>query len=180
MEKEKILAGLQSKIWFLHDEKNFNELTRMASNLFLELGFEKKKSIVAGECVSKSYFLYDKAGEEDKKGNIKRREYYFKKMLEYQIKTRKILNEDIRTAYLENKWWICFHYRKYLKQFPYMLRQQMIKYDGYNPLLPLQAVYYLIKAGLEGHNKRDIHIAEKYLENYWRIVLLHMKDKIQY
>lgn len=180
MKKEKILANLQSKIWFLHDEKKFAELTRNATELFLTIGFPEKESRIAGKRVSNAYFLYDKAGSEDKKGNIEKREYYFMKVLEEQIKIREILGEDVRAAYYENKWWIKFNYRNYIGQFPYMLGQQMVKYKGYNFLIPLKALHCLVKAGLEGHNKRNIGVAAQYLEKYWEITLKHMKDKIQY
>ncbi len=180
MEREKELADLQSKIWFLHDEKKFGEMSRIATELFSTTGFPEKESRMAGKCVSNAYFLYDKAGGEDKKENIEKREHYFRKVLEEQIKIRKILGEDVRAAYYENKWWIKFHYRNYVGQFPYMLAQQMVKYKGYNFLIPVKALHYFIKAGLEGHNKRKRDVAVKYLEKYWEITLKHMRDKIQY
>lgn len=180
MEKEKVLADIQSKIWFLHDEKKFKEISRTASKLFTILGFPRKESKVVGKYVSDAYFFYDKAGEQDKKGNKVKREYYFQKVLEDQIKIRKLLGENILAAYYENKWWVKFHYRNYFGQFPYMFSQQLIKYKGYNFTIPIKTTYYLIKAGLEGHNKRKRDIAAKYLEKYWEITLKHMKDKIQY
>lgn len=174
------LAQLQARIWFLHDEKNFEEMSKIAAKLFSALGFPKKKSVVAGNCVSNAYFYYDKAGEEDKKRNVIKREYYFKKVLNEQVRIRKLLGEDARAAYYENKWWVQFHYRNYLVQFPYMLRQQFVKYGAGNPLIPIRALYYLVKAGLKGHNKRRMDVAAGYLEKYWEISLKHMKDKVQY
>lgn len=180
MDKIKELAELQAKIWFLHDEKEFKKISDTASELFTILRFPKGKAISAGKCVSDAYFYYDRAGEQDKKGNKVRRNYFFKRVLKEQIKIRKILNENISAAYYENKWWMKFHYRNYVGQFPYMLCQQLVKYKGYNILIPVMAFFYLVKAGLKGHNKRKINIAAKYLEKYWEITLKHMKDKIQY
>lgn len=180
MNKYKMLAELQAEIWFLHDGKKFKELSDAASKLFAIIGFPIIESRLAGKYVSDAYFYYDKAGEQDRKGNKIKREFYFKKVLKEQIKIRRILDEDIRAAYYENNWWMKFHYRNYFGQFPYMLLQQIVKYKGYNIVIPLEALFYLVKAGLEGHNKRKMRIAKKYLEKYWEITLKHMKDKIQY
>lgn len=180
MNTSKKLATLQTRIWFLYDKKKFKELSKTATKLFIALDFSKKKSILSGKHVSNAHFFYDKAVEEDEKGNNEKRNYYFRKALEEQIKIRKILSEDIRAAYYENEWWKKFHYGNYVGLLPYMFCQQMVMYKGYNFLIPLRTTYYLIKAGLEGHNKRKINVAIKYLEKYWEITLKHMKDKIQY
>ncbi len=180
MEREKILGNLQSKIWFFYDAKKFKELNGVAIELFLNLGFSKEKSILSGKHVYNAHFFYDKAVEEDEKGNNEKKEYFFRRALKEQIRIRELLDEDIRAAYCENKWWREFQCKNYLGVILYIFRQQMIMYKGYNFLIPLKASYYLIKAGLEGHNKRKINVAEKYLEKYWEITLKHMKDKIQY
>lgn len=180
MNKEKKLALLQSKIWFLHDEKKFKELGEAASELFYLLGFSKRKSMLAGKYTVKAQYFYKIAGEEGKKEDKEKREYFFKRTLKEQIKIRKLLGEDVRAAYYENKWWREFQYKNYLGVILYIFRQQMIMYKSYNFLIPIKATYYLIKAGLEGHNKRKMDIATKYLEKYWKITLKHMKDKIQY
>lgn len=180
MKKERILADLQSKIWFLFDEKRFDELGSVASKLFSVLDFTRKKSIVAGKLVMNAHLFYEKACEEDKRGNIEKKEYYFKKILEEQIKIRMLLGEDVRAAYYENKWWRYFQHKNYLGVFPYILLQEIIKYRGLNPLIPLLSVFYLIKAGFAGHNERKRDVTAKYLEKYWEITLKHMKDKVQY
>lgn len=178
--KEKRLASLQSRIWFLHDEKKFKELGEAASELFSLLGFSKRKSMLAGKYTVDAQYFYKAAGEEGKKGNDKRKDYYFKKALKEQIKIRELLGEDVRAAYYENRWWREFQHKNYLGVILYIFRQQIVMYKGYNFLIPLRTTYYLIKAGLEGHNKRKIDVAAKYLEKYWEISLKHMKDKIQY
>lgn len=180
MRKEKALADLQSNIWFLYDAKKFKEISGVATELFLNLGFPKRKSVIAGKHVSDAHLFYEKAGEEDAKGNREKTEYYFKKALGEQVMIRKILGENVRAAYYENKWWRKFHYGNYVGLLPYMLFQQMVMYKGYNFLIPLRTTYYLVKAGLEGHNKRKRRIAKKYLEKYWEITLKHMRDKIEY
>jgi hypothetical protein len=178
--KEEILADMHSKIWFYHDERNFEKLENSAVKLFLTLNFPKKESIKAGKHVANAYIFYDKAGMSADEGSGKKRDYFLKKVLNEEIKIRNLLNEDVRAAYCENIWWKEFQNRNYLGVFPYILRHEMVKYKGHNPIIPFLSVYYLIKAGFVGHNKRNRYITAHYLEKYWKITLKHMKDKIQY
>ncbi|MFZ3077943.1 MAG: hypothetical protein WA139_05780 [Candidatus Aenigmatarchaeota archaeon] len=180
MKKEERLADVHSKIWFFHDERKFEKLEKSAIELFLAMNFPEKESAEAGKRVANAYIFYDKAGMSAAEGHDEKREYFLKKVLKEEIKIRTLLNEDIRAAYCENRWWKEFQNRNYLGVFPYILRQEMIKYRGHNPLIPFLSVYYLIKAGFTGHNKRNIDVAAQYLEKYWEITLKHMKDKIQY
>jgi len=180
MKKEEILADMHSKIWFFHDERKFEKLEKSAVELFLALDFPRNNSIKAGKHVTNAYIFYDKAGLSADKGYDKKRDYFLKKVLNEEIKIRNLLNEDVRAAYYENMWWREFQDRDYFGVFPNILRQEMVKYKGYNPLIPFLSVYYLIKAGFAGHNKRKRDVTAKYLEKYWEITLKHMKDKIQY
>ncbi len=178
--KEERLADMHSKIWFFHDDRDFGKLEKSAVELFLTMDFPKKESINAGKHVMNAYIFYDSAGISASEGDSKKREYFLKKVLNEEIKIRKLLNEDVRAAYYENKWWREFQNRNYLGVFPYILRQEMVKYKGHNPIIPILNVYYLIKAGFAGHNKRKRDVTARYLEKYWEITLKHMKDKVQY
>jgi hypothetical protein len=180
-EKTINLGKLHADIWWAHDEKEFDRLSHSASRLFQELGFPKKNSNKAGKYVSKAYYYYDKAGKYDKLGDKTKREYYFKKVLEFQIKVREVLNEKTITAYFENFWWREFHYRKYLKVFPFMLLQQIFKYQKFNLMIPLKCTMNIVRAGVRGHDERNKEMAIKYLSKYWDLLLKHnMKYKIQY
>lgn len=169
--KARRLGELHADIWWAHDERAFERLSKNASEMFQLLGFERSKAEEAGKHVSKAYEEYDNAGSADAAGNIAEREFHFVKVLEEQIMVRKILDEDVKTAYYENTWWRHFHYRNYPKIFWPMLRQQMVKYKGWNVFFPFRALMCIVLAGFRGHNIRAKETAEERLSKFWELML---------
>ena len=169
-------ASVQTAIWWNHDNKNFTNVEKNAFDLLVLLGYNTQLSKSISKQIKKAYFLYDEAEQNEKK-----KDYFFTKMNEVNIKVGVSLGINKRLPVYYSKWWMCFMQHKYLKVVYYLFLYHLFGLKSLRKIVAPILCSLFILAGLFGHNKRNKKMNIFFLKIYWAIIIrLGIKNFVIY
>ncbi|WP_456467988.1 hypothetical protein [Archaeoglobus sp.] len=178
----KRIAEVHASIWFVDDERKYDELEERASELLALTKPGAQHGAIAKK-IRQSYEICGMLDDGDfekvdemlgyKPDNYLSEVYdcYIKNNFEF-VYSQLRENQPERQAELHSKWWKIFFLKdeSKIKRAPICIytifQQQKIKV-GFNA--GLKTTYYLVQAG-RGHNRRDFKGSVEYLAKYWKVM----------
>lgn len=151
-------------IWWQHDSKQYRALQNSALNLFLGLGYSKKRAEKASQLVKQVYSNYDLAVSSK---DHKSKEEYFEKMKRIIARVPLTLGHDLNPYKDYAAWIIWFSYRNYAVSLLFLALYHIKSVSLSKWPSIVVPFYFLFQAGYSGHNRRNRQVAEKYLAKYW-------------